>query len=65
MNHFEVHLIVVVVKVLRKAIPFEFFLIKRQNGDCNVRNFRWFLFGMSPGVPAFKVRVFTSDYNIF
>ena len=49
-------------KVLRMAIQFEyFFLIKRQNGECNVRNFRRFLFGMSPDIPAFKVCFFTSD----
>ena len=33
----------------RVAIQFEyFFLTKRQNGKCDVRNFRWFLLGMSP-----------------
>ena len=31
-----------------------FFLIKRQNGEIYIRNFRQFLFGMSPDVPAFK-----------
>ena len=30
---------------------------KKQNGDCNVRNFKLLLFDMSPGVPAFIVRV--------
>ena len=47
-------------KVLRMAFQFEyfFFLIKRQNDECNVRNFRRFLFGMNPDVPAFKVRQF-------
>ena len=66
MNYFEAQLMVssrisriVDSKVLRVAIQFEvfFFLIKRQNGECNVRNFRRFLFGMSPDVPAFKVHV--------
>ena len=34
-------------RVPRMATKFKyFFLIKRQNGDCNVRNFRQFLFGM-------------------
>ena len=27
---------------------------------CNVRNFRWVLFGMSPDVQAFKFLIFTS-----
>ena len=31
----------------------------------DVRNFRRFLFGMSPDVPAFKVCVFTSDFKLF
>ena len=38
---------------------------KKQNGECNVRNFRWFLFGISPLVPAFKVLVFTSDFKFW
>ena len=52
-------------KVFRMAIQFEylFFLIKRQNGECNVANFRRFLFGMGPDVPTFKVGIFTSDFN--
>ena len=29
-------------------------MIIRQNDRCNVRNMRWFLFGMSPDIPAFK-----------
>ena len=62
MKHFESHLMVssrvVDSKVLRMAIQFDY--LKRQNGECNVRNKR-FLFGMSPDVPAFKVHVFTSD----
>ena len=29
----------------------------------NVRHFQWFLFGMSPDVPAFKVRIFTTDFK--
>ena len=33
---------------------------RKQNDDCNARNFRWLLFGMSPDV-ALKVRVLTSD----
>ena len=49
MNHFEVHLMVswrvVDSKVLRMAIQFEYFLlIKRQNGECNARHLRRFLF---------------------
>ena len=68
MNHFEVHLMVslrvVGSKVPRMAIQSEyFFLIKRQNDKCNVRNFRWFLFGMSPDVPTLKVLDFTRDLN--
>ena len=52
-------------KVLRMAIQFEyfFFLIRRHNDECNVRKFRRFLFGMNPDVPAFKVRVLTSDFE--
>ena len=51
-------------KVLIMGIQFEyFFQIKRQNGECNVRNFRRFLFGMSPVVPAFKVLVVTSVFK--
>ena len=52
-------------KVLRMAIELKYFDEKRQNGDCNVRNFRRFLFGMrlDVDVPAFKVRVLTSDLN--
>ena len=30
---------------------------------CNVTNLRWFLFGMSPDVPAFKGRVFKRDFK--
>ena len=67
MNHFEAHLMVSSrevdskVTVLRMAIQFEysFFIIKRQNGECFVRNFRRFLFGMSPDGPVFKIRVLT------
>ena len=40
-----------------------FFLIKMQDGDCNVRNFRRFLFGMRHVVQAFKVSVFASDFK--
>ena len=39
------------------------FIRKWQNGECNVRNFRRFFFGMSSDVPAFKVRVFASDFE--
>ena len=28
-----------------------------------VKNMRWFLFGMSPDIPAFKVHGFESDFN--
>ena len=37
---------------------------KKQNGDCNVRNFRRFLFGMSPDVPTVKVCGLTSDFKL-
>ena len=37
------------------AIQFEmFYLIRRQNGECNVRSFGQSFFGMNPDVPAFK-----------
>ena len=74
MNHFEADLMVssreVDSKVLKMAIQFEHFSDKKQtnkqkqNGECNVRNLRRFLFGMSADVPAFKVRVFTSDFKL-
>ena len=48
------------------AIHFEyFFLIKRQNGECNVRNFRRILFGTSHDLTAFEVRVFTGDLRFW
>ena len=37
-----------------------FFLLKRQNDECNVRRF---LFGTSHDLPVFRVRVFTHDYE--
>ena len=44
------------------AIQFDyFFLIKKQNGECKVGNFRRLLFGMSPDVPAFKVHTFNFE----
>ena len=59
-------------KVLRMPIQFEvffffffFFMIKMQNGECNVKNFRRFLFGLSPDVPAFKVLVLTGDFKFW
>ena len=60
--HLVVSSRVVDSKVLRMAIQFEYLsLVKRKIGKCNVRNFRWFHFGMCPDVPAFKVRDSTSD----
>ena len=51
-------------KVLKIIIQSEyFFLIKRQNGEYCFNNFSWFLFGMSPDIPAFRVCVFTSDFK--
>ena len=62
--HLMVSSRVVDSKILRMVIQFDFFfLIRRQNGECNVRSFREFLFGMSPDVPAFKVHIFTSDFK--
>ena len=50
--------IVVDSTVLKMTIQFEYiFLIRRIYGDCNVRNFRRFLFGMCPDEPSFKVRL--------
>ena len=37
------------------------FLTKWQTGECNVRNCRWFLSGMSSDI--FKVRAFISDLD--
>ena len=50
-------------EVLSMVVQFEYFFLIRQNGECNFINFRQFLFGMSPHVPAFKVRIFTSDFK--
>ena len=64
MNHFEAYLRVSSGVVDSKVLRIHghsvsvFFLIRRQNGKCNVRNFRRFLFGMSPDVLAFKVCAF-------
>ena len=59
MNHFEAHLMVsskeVDSKVLRMAIKLTFFVRKRQNGECDIRNFRRCFFCMSSDVLAFKV----------
>ena len=66
-NHLKAHLMLlsrlVDSEVLWMSIQFNFFLTNRQNGECNVRNFRWFLFRMTPdpNIPVFKVRNFTSD----
>ena len=69
MNHFEVHLMVssreVDSTVLRMALQLEYFSDKKENGECNVRHFTPFLFGMSPDVPAFKVCIFTSDFKFW
>ena len=60
MDHFETDLMVsscvVDSKLLKMTI--QFFLIKRWNG------FRRFLFGVSPDVPVFKIRVFTNDFEL-
>ena len=67
MNHFEVHLIVSSREVDSKDSGWppnlSIFSDKRQNGKCNVRNFRFLSFGVSPDVLAFKVRVLTSDFK--
>ena len=60
MNHLEEHLMLslrsVVFRALSMTDEFEYllFLIKKQNGEFDVRNFRWFLFGVSPNIPEFK-----------
>ena len=38
-------------------------MLKRQNGECNVRKFRQFLFGISSDAPEFKVCVFTKGFE--
>ena len=68
MNHFDAHLMVssgaVDSEVHRMAIQFDLlFLMKRQNGKCNSKNFRQFLSGMSPDVWAFEAGAFTSDFK--
>ena len=70
MDHFEADLMVaskvVDSNIFRMAIQFAYFLkIKWQNSERNVRSFKRFLFGMSPDVSAFKVRVFTSDIKFW
>ena len=35
----------------------------RHNGGCNVRKLGWFPFGVCPDIPAFKVRVHTSEFK--
>ena len=57
MNHFEVHMMVSLRVVDSKVIQFGyfFFLIRRQNVECNIKNLRRFLFGISLDVLAFKV----------
>ena len=54
-------------EVLWMSIQFDFFLTNRQNGECYVRNFRWFLFRITPdpNIPIFKVRIFTSDIKFW
>ena len=41
------------------------FMRKRQNGECNVRDFRRCLFDMSSDVRAFKTPVFASDFEFW
>ena len=71
MNHFEACLMVLLQKVdsevLRMAIQLKVFLNNKskQNGNCNVRNFRWFLYGMNPDVPTFKELTLKKDENSF
>ena len=36
---------------------------KKENGDCNIRNFREFLFGMNPDVPDQILFPFISDFR--
>ena len=67
MNNFEARLMVSSREVDPKdsGWPFNlrvFFSDKRHNSECNFGNFRRFLFGMSPDVPAIKVHVLPSDF---
>ena len=61
MDHFEANLMVYIEycsgfqKTQDSNLVGIVFLIKRQNGECDVT---WFLFGTYPDVPAFKVRVY-------
>ena len=69
MNHFEAHLWVssrvASSKVLRMAIRDEYFFFpdKKAKLRMYVRNFRRFLFDMSPDTPAFKVLVVIGDFE--
>ena len=52
-------------KLSENGHSFQYFFFQiRQNGKCNVINFKWFLLVMTPDVPAFKVAIFTSDFKI-
>ena len=42
-----------------------FFLIRRQNGESNIRKSRQCLFGMSPDVPAFKMINLCNSYTVW
>ena len=50
-------------KVCEPNSMWQYFYEKWQNGECNVRNFRRFFFGMSSDVPEFKIHDFASDFE--
>ena len=50
-------------KVLRFPLSLSMFSEKGKNGDCDVTNFRRFLFGMSPDVLTFKFHAFTGNFK--
>ena len=51
------------VYIYGMTIQFEYCSDQRQTDECNVRNTRQFLFGMSPDIPAFKVLVLQVTLN--
>ena len=59
---FEAHLMVISREVGSKVLRMHDHSL--ENCKYNVKNFRRFLFGMSPYVWAFKVRDFTGDLEI-
>ena len=64
MNHCEEYVRVTSREIDSKGLSTcVIFLLKGQNGECNISNVRRFLCGVSPDVPASSVLLFFSDYK--